>query len=353
MPIEFACSHCGRKLRTPDGSVGKRAKCPGCQQIVQIPAASDEAADLGGLGDDDDEVGSPATRPAPPSPDRSAPRGMEAAAAPNNPYAAPTSAETWTVGGSGGSLGITGELTVSSVVSHAWRMLRERPLDAILLSLVLLGINIVFAVASSALPAMLGGDETATGIASFLLFVVQMIVTSVIMLPLINFATNRILGQPGLQQLFRKADRIPRLLGISLATMLIVVGASIVMGLVATLLAVVGRGVLGGAGVGLAVIAYLAFIVGIYAVMLSFLVAPWLVVNRDARAIESMRLSAQLMKGKRFRAFGILFVFSLVGGLVAIVTFGLALLVLPAMFALVWGVMCALIVPSTPAESQA
>jgi serine/threonine protein kinase/phage FluMu protein Com len=35
--ISFACAHCGRKLKVPDGQSGKRAKCPHCHQLSPIP----------------------------------------------------------------------------------------------------------------------------------------------------------------------------------------------------------------------------------------------------------------------------------------------------------------------------
>ena len=40
MPIEFRCQACNKLLRVPDGSAGKKAKCPDCQTVIQIPAAS-------------------------------------------------------------------------------------------------------------------------------------------------------------------------------------------------------------------------------------------------------------------------------------------------------------------------
>ena len=40
MPIEFSCSSCGSKLRVPDGSAGKKAKCPTCQTVNVIPGAA-------------------------------------------------------------------------------------------------------------------------------------------------------------------------------------------------------------------------------------------------------------------------------------------------------------------------
>src|ERR1700677_1040762 len=40
MPIEFPCPSCSKLLRTPDASAGKKAKCPQCAAIVDIPVGS-------------------------------------------------------------------------------------------------------------------------------------------------------------------------------------------------------------------------------------------------------------------------------------------------------------------------
>lgn len=39
MPIIVKCPSCGKTLAAPDGGAGKRAKCPGCAQVMTIPAA--------------------------------------------------------------------------------------------------------------------------------------------------------------------------------------------------------------------------------------------------------------------------------------------------------------------------
>jgi len=38
MPIRFPCSACGKTMRAPDGSTGKKAKCPLCGGVQVIPA---------------------------------------------------------------------------------------------------------------------------------------------------------------------------------------------------------------------------------------------------------------------------------------------------------------------------
>lgn len=42
MPIEFRCPSCTQQLRVPDTAAGKGAKCPKCQSIVTVPAASEQ-----------------------------------------------------------------------------------------------------------------------------------------------------------------------------------------------------------------------------------------------------------------------------------------------------------------------
>lgn len=51
MPIEFNCSECGKRLRVPDVHAGKRARCPDCQAINNVPhglAGAEEAVESEG-----------------------------------------------------------------------------------------------------------------------------------------------------------------------------------------------------------------------------------------------------------------------------------------------------------------
>src|SRR6266436_2842406 len=38
--IEFHCTGCGRALKVPGSAAGKRASCPQCNAVVQVPLAS-------------------------------------------------------------------------------------------------------------------------------------------------------------------------------------------------------------------------------------------------------------------------------------------------------------------------
>jgi hypothetical protein len=44
MTIEFHCPHCDKLLKTPDDKAGVRANCPGCGQTVTVPDLVSEAA---------------------------------------------------------------------------------------------------------------------------------------------------------------------------------------------------------------------------------------------------------------------------------------------------------------------
>ncbi len=46
MPIKVTCS-CGKTLTAPDAAAGKRAKCPGCGQVITVPAPVQDAELVG------------------------------------------------------------------------------------------------------------------------------------------------------------------------------------------------------------------------------------------------------------------------------------------------------------------
>src|SRR5262249_22980696 len=46
--IRLTCPHCGKGISAPESAAGKRAKCPGCQGLMSIPA---DATDNKGYSD--------------------------------------------------------------------------------------------------------------------------------------------------------------------------------------------------------------------------------------------------------------------------------------------------------------
>lgn len=85
MSIEFRCNGCSRILRTPDESAGKKARCPQCGAIVDIPLTStltDDGADAAASG-----PASGAEEPAA----SAGPFGGASPPAPSNPFSMPAS----------------------------------------------------------------------------------------------------------------------------------------------------------------------------------------------------------------------------------------------------------------------
>ncbi len=46
MPIQFNCPQCGKKLSVPDSFAGKKARCPGCSEAVNVPEESQAEAEV-------------------------------------------------------------------------------------------------------------------------------------------------------------------------------------------------------------------------------------------------------------------------------------------------------------------
>jgi hypothetical protein len=88
MPIEFRCPACSKLLRTPDESAGKKAKCPDCGEICDVPVGM--TPPVGGSDFPPRDTGGFAAKP---MDDASNPFG-EMPSDTDNPYASPT-APAW------------------------------------------------------------------------------------------------------------------------------------------------------------------------------------------------------------------------------------------------------------------
>ena len=86
MALEFRCPGCQKLLRTPDESAGKKARCPDCGTVTDVPmGAPGPASDASGTGPSNPFADSTGKgEPAPPS------EAARQTYDPRNPYAAPT-----------------------------------------------------------------------------------------------------------------------------------------------------------------------------------------------------------------------------------------------------------------------
>jgi MoxR-like ATPase len=66
--IEFPCTNCGRTLKVPTAAAGKRASCPQCNAIVQVPMSSAAVAPQPQFGAPLGGNHTPSPQPMPPSP---------------------------------------------------------------------------------------------------------------------------------------------------------------------------------------------------------------------------------------------------------------------------------------------
>ena len=108
MTIEFLCTGCGQKLRVSDDSAGKKAKCPKCREILEIPLVE---ASLEELEPDADEFWESQF-------------GETNASANANPYSAPQLTAPVTVGESPFQTGKIHNVIVDigDILNYSWEV---------------------------------------------------------------------------------------------------------------------------------------------------------------------------------------------------------------------------------------
>ncbi|MBC7967605.1 MAG: hypothetical protein H7Z17_16955 [Fuerstia sp.] len=85
------CPNCRKTLKAPDGAAGKKIRCPGCLEIIAVPAE-------GGAGGGSSSITKPATKPKPPS----ASPAPESTASPRRSPSSSSAAESKPAAKSGG-----------------------------------------------------------------------------------------------------------------------------------------------------------------------------------------------------------------------------------------------------------
>ena len=166
MSIEFSCSQCGQNLRVSDESAGKRAKCPKCGVVNQIPEVAptgiDDLSNLDVNSLPEISVGQPAVGVGGQSP-----FGADQA----NPYSAPQSGYASPFGGAAGkAVGgkiINVPVDIGSVVNYAVSVWQKNLGLLVGATVVLMAISMALSYGQMAIVAILeqtGQHELAIGL---------------------------------------------------------------------------------------------------------------------------------------------------------------------------------------------
>ena len=305
MPIEFRCTSCSKLLRTPDEIAGKKAKCPQCETIVDVPDSSTAA----GQGDEVPTGDVPR--------DSFARSDMETEFAqqdPANPYSSPTTmAPLDTPDVPKGKLQ-HGTLEFDAMLRTAWEFFRENIGPLALFGLVVFGINVGlqiiaqvgnFAVQARGEVAMVVVFGIVNGIFGFLVQTFVQLGTVIYMLKMVRTR------QAQVSDLFSASPFFVKGILMTLLVMLIYGGLTTVFVIpVAITIPLQETAVTVVAGI----VSALVFIPVLVMLVLRFMLGLFFVVDRGAGVIESLSLSGEYMKGNKLTAFLIGLVVIILGG---------------------------------------
>ncbi len=285
MAIEFRCTDCGKLLRTGDDTAGRQAKCPECGTVTTIPAAAP----------------SDSVPPPPPPP----PSSVDPAPSLQSP------------GQPAGAI-IPSTLDLGEVFGRTWTILKPNRWNClgvvVLVWLMSFGVGVV----SGFIPI----------VGLLILWVFQIWIGIGLALYFLKTARGR---KVEFGEIFAGGPYLLKILVASILLGLIVFGITIVCAfplfLIGMLISWEASMILGNVGVIVAMV-YVMLIVSQY---------YYLILDRDVDVIESFTMSRDLMKGNKLTLFiiGLLFVLIM---LVAMIPFGLGLLVAVPFFALMYPV---------------
>lgn len=342
MPIEFRCTSCSKLLRTPDESAGKKAKCPECGTIVDVPREEpfgDEATAHGDVSHGDASYGgqSPTTPSAARKPDSAGERGESAskptgtgspttgpfadvpspsASAANvehdNPYAAPTVASRQFDAEGGQDSGDLrrGQVTFENSFNKTWEIFSARIGPCALVGLVGFGILIGLQIFSQigAMVTQASGELVLIVVFQIISSVLGFFVQTFINVGFIKFAVKLVrTGEAAVNDLFAIGYCFTRALLATLVVALIYIGTMLVLAIpVVAVVAAIGPDNLN-QNVGVFVLSIVAAVIVLLVVyswlyMRLYLFLPF-IVDRNAGVIESLRSSDQFMRGNKWMAF--------------------------------------------------
>lgn len=365
----FACGRCGKTLRMPPGSAGKKGRCPACGEVFQIPAdpptrdrgpAARSAASLApvaGLT----PIGDPGLVPLGESYEVLDDGGLAAAdlssgltplgdplgslTMPANPFADPLGGGTAAGGGwsanpyqSPASLGAApkkrarsrGDFGYVDVLSCAWSTFWDNWTSCLLLSLALMGLYLGLAIILGAVQFGVGlivgqlPPVAAVIIGLIILvgtIVVMVVVGLVVQAGLIRISANMVKGkQFSIGGLLQEGSYAGRLFGAAVLQFLMSMGLGMLLAV-----PIVGLTLLTGSQA-VAFVGQLLSLAMNLLITILLLLVPYLIVDQDRGVLDAISESASVMKGNILVTVGVLLT-AIVGMILfVVVTLGLGLL---------------------------
>ena len=329
MPIDFRCNQCNRLLRTADDTVGKKAKCPECGNIVTIPATSAPSGTEPAVGaapavGPTEEVGpidssSPFAEPRPHTPE-----GV-------NPYQSPAASAM--AHGTTPWAGVAGDmrptrLDFGELLNRTWSVFSAQLGTCVLFGLVIIGIQIAAQLVGAPLGIAQEFLQVPPAIA-VALFVAQqawgIVVQALQMCISMIFALNLIRGHVSpMSGMFNIGSVFLPVLGFQAILVLVIVGICAVCAIpfgVAAAVAAVSQdpNIM---VIGAIISALLAIPAVVYAIVLVFrwFLTNLLIIDRNMGVFEAMSTSSRFMLGNKLTVLGTFLVAGLLGVLFVVAT---------------------------------
>ncbi len=325
MPIEFRCESCSKLLRTPDESAGKKAKCPQCGTIVDVPAGGGDQAGASAPPE------TPSAQSSSPTPESLAndsnPFGASAPSVSvpdsDNPYASPSLSSSVVQA----KQSLTGELTHNKIsfddlLNTAWSITMDNLGPMLTIGAILLGVNIGLTIINQVINTLANVSGVVAVIigAQVISFLINIVAQTWIGIVSILFCTRMARDrQADLNVLSQAGPYLGRALGLT-----------IVLGGIFLLLVLVFCGTptlitwivtQDGDSTAIAALAGMAVcIIPLMIVMFNFMLSLFFVIDRREGVFAAMGLSRKYMSGNKMTAFLTLLVMQILGGIFVLCT---------------------------------
>jgi phage FluMu protein Com len=317
MPIEFRCESCSKLLRTPDESAGKKAKCPQCGTIVDVPNEGGPATEAPAPTQSPDPFATPES----PSRDPNPFGGLASSSSvpdSENPYASPSLSSSVeqakpTVHGEL----VHGKISFDDLLNTAWSITMDNLGPMATIGAILFGINIAMTIVNQVVSGMANASGVVGVIigAQFLSFLISMVVQTWCWIVAVLYCTRMARDrQADLNVVSQSGPFLVRALGFSIVLYGIVLLIMLVFcGTPALITWIVTRDE--GAALIAAIVGFLVGLIPMSVVWANLMLAMFFVVDRQQGVFAAMGTSRRFMQGNKLVGFLTYFVVQMVGGI--------------------------------------